>query len=324
MNTSRNPELAGAPAPTQVDRPESIGGRAFCCQRDVRLEGLDAIRWLADKGVANDDAAAGIRVAGDYLEIDQFTVARIWNTSSTLRFDRMEIPGRSFVALQCIEGSLTVGAGGFERALDSGEIVVLDSAIDISITARRSVGWMLIRSPWDRLVGYREVAFPMIYRRQHNGQILASLLNSVLSSTILPTDVAFPALRLSVEAVLTGLLASEYRPPTSASRIEADILSRAMRYIDERASDPLFSTTELHSRLAVSRSYLYRAFSRSATTPRGYLLQRRVALARAAMAESAAVASGDLDRVVRASGFLDARALRRALQVAPKTPSKHS
>lgn len=154
-----------------------------------------------------------------------------------------------------------------------------------------------------------------IEERGAAGAIFRGLVMSLFAVGIDGTDAAtLPATRALV-ALMNGLLDADpiVDRISEVTPSEAAVLERARGYILAHAADPHFTVTDILEGINVSRSYLFRVFSRVESTPLRYLAEVRLARARQEMATVDPRRVDAVRAIAERNGFASLRALRSAL-----------
>lgn len=167
-----------------------------------------------------------------------------------------------------------------------------------------------------------------------NGAVLASGLGRLLAEFLVnlatrlpeldPAD--YPGVRSSVRALIEGCIVPAGPGPAGDMRpVQASILERARRIVQQRLGSPSLGVDELCHELAVSRSQLYRLFE-----PLGgvmhYIRRRRLLDAHVALADAEDRRS--IVEIAAERGFIDpaefSRAFKREFGYRPSDARAHT
>jgi AraC-like DNA-binding protein len=104
-------------------------------------------------------------------------------------------------------------------------------------------------------------------------------------------------------------------PSDSAPVVDAQQFHRSVfRFVDERVQEPSLTVAELAAELDMSVRSFQRIFHESGTSPRAYILTRRLELAAGRLMALSPSASGCITQVAMDSGFNDPSYFGRAFQ----------
>jgi AraC-like DNA-binding protein len=276
-------------------------------QRRLSLSGASAAGWLGRRGATVPPDPA-LRLYADALHDDGFSVARVWNTATTLAMQTRPTP----MLLLVLDGAAVMADG---RRVQSGDAVLLSSAESFAVPeslARIEVA-LSERSPLDARSGPRSAALVpgTAYR-----ETLAAACHALLAGSATPADEAWPAARRALEDLTVAVLRAG-DPWSGASATSVDLVRRAVRAVEDRAHDPDFSVEELARIVSVSERSLQRAFRSIDSSPRSVIREIR---AREALRRLGARPDRtEAQRVARQTGFRTAEAMRSAIRASPQS-----
>ncbi|MCJ1697444.1 helix-turn-helix domain-containing protein [Rathayibacter caricis] len=276
-------------------------------QRRLSLSGASAAGWLGRRGATVPPDPA-LRLYADALHDDGFSVARVWNTATTLAMQTRPTP----LLLLVLDGAAVMADG---RRVQSGDAVLLSSAESFAVPeslARIEVA-LSERSPLDARSGPRSAA---LVPGTAYSETLAAACHALLAGSATPADEAWPAARRALEDLTVAVLRAG-DPWSGASATSVDLVRRAVRAVEDRAHDPDFSVEELARIVSVSERSLQRAFRSIDSSPRSAIREIR---AREALRRLGARPDRtEAQRVARQTGFRTAEAMRSAIRASPQS-----
>jgi AraC-like DNA-binding protein len=213
--------------------------------------------------------------------------------------------------------------GGREAMLESGDFALCDASQPYSVSFEQANHMLCVKIPARAIAGRLGELEPLICRpmsgRSGPSAMLSRFLHTLWTQIDEEDDVGSAE---AVGEVVLDLIGLAYRPlcqNPGAAGAQAQWLSRARALIDERICDPELGVAQVAAELGVSPRYLQMLFARAATTPTGYILDRRLRLA----ADRLRGPGGPcVTEVALAVGFNDlthfGRAFRRRFGVTPR------
>ena len=148
--------------------------------------------------------------------------------------------------------------------------------------------------------------------------LLASVIESFRNLAFERRELSGPA---DARQLIFAATAIAYEDSTSASAASGEHPDHIFKFIDERLCDPTLTITGLAAALNMSVRSLQRLFFQSGTTPRAYIVSRRLKHAAERLRDLPRGASMNITDVALASGFNDpgyfSRAFRQQLGMAP-------
>lgn len=203
---------------------------------------------------------------------------RIRRSSQDCRRDAAE---HYFLIIQ-EEGSALMAQSETAQMLNPGDMMLIDSAKPSEFTFfghyGRQLSLHLPRSEMDKRFGYDIRTGMFLPRTDHTATALMAVLAKTFSPEITPDQDNY--LREAMYGLL-GVMLHERQNRSGFSGMDAEIggaqlLQRALAYIDTRYGNCELSIQTIASDLQVSMRQLQRAFALLGTTPTDYLLQKRL------------------------------------------------
>lgn len=281
-------------------------------RRSASLAGEEAIAWFRSAGYRVLDPRAP-RVYVDEVHGADLRIARYWHSEATLLREAPARP-RAAVLLQ-VDGGIELEAPTWSDRAGPGSIAVLPAFDEVRITAAESGAHLEVEFDADQL--------PEAVRRGCSdgglldadvrpfSTVLISTLNAAFNSELGPQDPGFPAFRLAVRSLVSGLLTVDAAARGGLATRRDLLVDRARRMIAERAAERAFSTAVLSDELRISPRSLQEAFAAHGSSPAAEIRAERAEIARA-LRESGDRALSSAD-VARLAGFGSASSMRRAL-----------
>lgn len=284
---------------------------------DVRREsGMSLVReeaaeWLAAKNYCVAVTSSNLRVVGDWVVIDEFSLGRFYhNAPSLIRHSS----GSGVALLIVVDGGVHVTRGAESWDLDKGDALAMPRDCRVELRSVGPYGVVEVELG-ERFTGRYAVENGTVPTRisAETGTlrllVSASSLTLTIASSIDCSE--WQHLRDVIEAAAGGALrcadyGSEVAGPYAA------LLRRARETIGRRAAEADFSVTALATALAVSPALLHRAFAAIGSTPLTEIRRERVAAARRMLDRRRSPSPVELERVAALSGFRSLRALRTA------------
>ena len=144
--------------------------------------------------------------------------------------------------------------------------------------------------------------------------IFRALVTSLFEADPDPSEATFISVQSALVSILQGLLEWDLlTDKVGITRSEAAILDRARHYIQQHATDPDLTVSDILDAVNVSRSYLFRVFARVNTTPLQYLTDLRLTRARQEIVMPGDSVRGMSHEIAQRSGFSTVRSLRSAM-----------
>ena len=240
-------------------------------------------------------------------------IARYWHSETTLLREAPDRP-RAAVLLQ-VDGSVALEAPGWTGCAESGSVAVLPASASATITALSPGAHLEVEFDADQL--------PEALRRDYEGgalldaevrpfsTVLISTLNAAFNSELVPEDPGFPAFRLAVRSLVSGLLTVDAAAQGRHATRGEVLVDRARRIIARRAADRAFSASVLSRELRISARSLQEAFAAHGSSPAAEIRAERAETARALRESGDRTLSSD--DVARLAGFGSASSMRRAI-----------
>jgi AraC-like DNA-binding protein len=217
-----------------------------------------------------------------------------------------------------LEGSARGHAGGRPLAIEAGDCVMFDlkRTMHLRISAFRLQALILPRRRLATRVGALGAVDGLMFPAgSPEARLLSATLSELVAQAPRLTEAGGAALGLGVAGVIAACVAARTADEAmgGAGRPAADANAvQLRRHLERHAMDPAFDPARLAAEFGLSRAGLYRAFRSKggvAAAIRRWRADRAVRLLR-----DPAWSGRSVEAVARASGFTDARVLRRALR----------
>ncbi|NQX29971.1 helix-turn-helix domain-containing protein [Microbacteriaceae bacterium VKM Ac-2854] len=285
-------------------------------ERGVAMHNDAALNWLAGRGFQPHEPAPTLHLFADEVAQSGFLLRRFWvsGLSATVRAD--PAARDRFTATFALEGEAVIDGHLPDAAmLGSGMLLVRDCSQPLRIDSVGPLALIQIESEWSRLLGIDRAGDRPILAAESFAQIFASLATVVLNSSVTPSDGGFGYVRRAIESTLSAVLIQSAATSADAitSSAQRRLFQRAAAYIESNAENPDFSLEDITRYLAVSKTYLQRAFRAAGTTPLRYLQRTRAQNARALMSAHPFTARTDLERIARQTGFNSLETMRSVI-----------
>jgi AraC-like DNA-binding protein len=144
-------------------------------------------------------------------------------------------------------------------------------------------------------VGFEQIQAPLVAGFTDHQKLLSASLAGVIATTT-RTDTQHMPDEAAMLDLVSALMGGRERTDRSA------YLVAARRYVDSRLSDPSLSATTIAAAVGISTRHLSRTFASAGTTVPQYVLERRLAAARALLQRQDAAAMS-IGEVARRCGF---------------------
>ncbi|KZX21316.1 hypothetical protein [Rathayibacter tanaceti] len=156
--------------------------------RGINLAAQAAARWMTGFGWSTRGSTAGLRVFGNVLDDEDFTIARVWHTAR--RVDRRSERWGVAVVL-VVEGTLSVRSDGFHAILSEGQGLVHRTSSALSVESEQPHGTVEVLLGNDYLDRYwNDVPErPVVLGTDlASSRVLLATTMSTLSSTVKPGE----------------------------------------------------------------------------------------------------------------------------------------
>lgn len=277
------------------------------------LRGQDAVEQSTRWGW-QVTAGAELRIFGDLLMTDGFRLSRLWHTP-LYALMRSDAAPQRYSAIFVIEGNGSLRVGKEEVYFGPSSLLIHDDGPS-TLECAGPVASIRISHRWAPALpqGMRREEVPLAIQADEScAAVLSATVNTLFKGKPSAARIGDAALLALLNSLVAAILDRGVARKAGPAIEEPDSLfQQAVAVIGEHFADPAFRVSALGPHLGVSPGHLYRIFAGRGTSPAQVLRERRVAYAEANLpllptpAEIAAVA--------RASGYLSARALRRALR----------
>lgn len=286
----------------------------------------DAFAASVDVGVApgeTDDFAAG----ADFCPLGPALLADTRYTDHTVVRDRRTIArtgGKQIILDVFTEGGITGQVGGRPCMAKAGDCFVMDmrGTFRLRLSKGRFIGFIMPRNLFQEAsVGSATLHGRVLPAGSPTAMLLGAMLTSLVDAAPRMTPATAEAIGRAMITLVAACLCeaegSALRPKApstrpSPTRRSDPSLVQLRRHIERHAADPAYDPDVLARAFGLSRSALYRLFR-----PHGgvadAIRRRRADLAFRALT-SKELGRRPLSEIARASGFPDARTLKRTLR----------
>jgi len=275
------------------------------------------------------DASDGEAFHGEMVRAPLGRLSLMSADSSAARVTRINDPLRTARAQRTFDlhfqlsGRSLNSQSGRDALLEAGDFTLCDASQPYSVAFTEANHMLCLKLPAEALASRideldRVLCVPMSARRG-GPATLAAFLRTVWDQMDEPGDEVWAD---TVSGVILDLIDLAYRPaparqaPPSA---EEQWRQKARAFIDEHLCDPDLGVGAVAAALGLSSRYVQLLFAASATTPSGYILDRRLSLAAERLRDAP---QRRITEVAMAVGFNDlthfGRAFRRRFGVAPR------
>ena len=287
----------------------AVRGRGL--DREVSLTDSAARRWMADLGWHAQLAEGTMRLYGDRFTDAAISVARIWLSAARLR--PVEHHGVLRVVL-VVDGTAVLEARNWRAELKPWDLLLLDATTPTWITASDGFGFMQFIAENERLAMYHpRPGVPILFTEPRSAQLFASMVSTTIGIGLVPEEPGTPFIARAFENIVATVMSRSTVQDAAdeAWRAPSD-LTRALAAIAAHHTDPEFDVEHLAAVVHLSRRQLVHIFSATGMTPSAAIRRARLATADST-SDSIPISHGD--RIARAAGFRDQRALRRAREL---------
>lgn len=285
-------------------------------ERGVAIQGDAAVQWLVDRGFDVLARRPSLQLYGDEVAHLGFVLRRTWTSGFSVLLPPTAAPSGQFLAAFMIDGHATINRkGGGLSPFTAGQLLVRDRREALSLASSEPMAFIHIESHWDRLLDVGHVGSEPIDVANGFAQIFTTLTTVVLNSSASPEDGGFGHLRRAIESTLSAALIQNTTAPewSSTSAAQRRLFRRAADFIAARADDPTLTLNDIVQELAVSKTYLQRAFRAANTTPMRYLQRVRAANARALISSHRTTGRAELERIAHQAGFNSIETMRSVI-----------
>lgn len=260
---------------------------------------------------AETAAPEAFRATMKRREIGDLGIVRLTCPASTCRGLSGQVgpwaaPRRdAFVLLMPTSGECHIRQDGIEATLRPGDMMLSDTTKPWTTVCAGPIDAVLIKLPTERLMqrlGDLPSLAGMVRRRDEisarlTGDLLASIVDALDRFEDEPWDEG-------ISDLILDAIALTFRAEAKPCSRQWDSLRREVQaHIERNLGNPLLSVALVASASGSSVRSVQRAFSDAGTTPRKYILDRRLAVAARALRQPSSAAS--VTEIAFAAGFND-------------------